>query len=156
MSQEMQVASGNSKRQGNGFSHRDSRKECSPTNTLILAHQIKICVALSYQFSGNVLQQPQKTHAGAFSKCSIFWEVFASCIRYMCYHVYEKPRFSDYNLSRKSGWVGQAQSQNASTRGGFQNNRPLETLRQYFESTVVRSEERRVGKECRSRWSPYH
>src|SRR2546430_5090991 len=26
-----------------------------------------------------------------------------------------------------------------------------------FESTIpVRSEERRVGKECRSRWSPYH
>ena len=24
------------------------------------------------------------------------------------------------------------------------------------DSTVVRSEERRVGKECRSRWSPYH
>ena len=24
------------------------------------------------------------------------------------------------------------------------------------ESDVVRSEERRVGKECRSRWSPYH
>ena len=23
-------------------------------------------------------------------------------------------------------------------------------------STVQRSEERRVGKECRSRWSPYH
>src|SRR6266550_8671459 len=23
-------------------------------------------------------------------------------------------------------------------------------------STVIRSEERRVGKECRSRWSPYH
>ena len=23
-------------------------------------------------------------------------------------------------------------------------------------SKVVRSEERRVGKECRSRWSPYH
>ena len=25
-----------------------------------------------------------------------------------------------------------------------------------FVGTVVRSEERRVGKECRSRWSPYH
>ena len=25
----------------------------------------------------------------------------------------------------------------------------------YIES-VIRSEERRVGKECRSRWSPYH
>src|SRR3989475_9545717 len=24
------------------------------------------------------------------------------------------------------------------------------------EPTIVRSEERRVGKECRSRWSPYH
>ena len=23
-------------------------------------------------------------------------------------------------------------------------------------TTVLRSEERRVGKECRSRWSPYH
>ena len=25
-----------------------------------------------------------------------------------------------------------------------------------FEDIEVRSEERRVGKECRSRWSPYH
>ena len=25
-----------------------------------------------------------------------------------------------------------------------------------LELTVTRSEERRVGKECRSRWSPYH
>ena len=25
-----------------------------------------------------------------------------------------------------------------------------------FGLSVVRSEERRVGKECRSRWSPYH
>src|SRR2546427_6869554 len=27
---------------------------------------------------------------------------------------------------------------------------------QSLESKVARSEERRVGKECRSRWSPYH
>ena len=26
----------------------------------------------------------------------------------------------------------------------------------YGEFGLVRSEERRVGKECRSRWSPYH
>ena len=25
-----------------------------------------------------------------------------------------------------------------------------------FKAFIVRSEERRVGKECRSRWSPYH
>src|SRR5256885_3497251 len=28
--------------------------------------------------------------------------------------------------------------------------------RQAHEQTLGRSEERRVGKECRSRWSPYH
>ena len=26
----------------------------------------------------------------------------------------------------------------------------------YYKGREVRSEERRVGKECRSRWSPYH
>jgi len=29
-----------------------------------------------------------------------------------------------------------------------------ETVRRVIE--LIRSEERRVGKECRSRWSPYH
>ena len=28
--------------------------------------------------------------------------------------------------------------------------------REWLDSDDVRSEERRVGKECRSRWSPYH
>ena len=31
---------------------------------------------------------------------------------------------------------------------------PVEVFQQALEN--VRSEERRVGKECRSRWSPYH
>ena len=26
----------------------------------------------------------------------------------------------------------------------------------YYDTAYIRSEERRVGKECRSRWSPYH
>ena len=29
-------------------------------------------------------------------------------------------------------------------------------LRESGAQVVIRSEERRVGKECRSRWSPYH
>ena len=29
-------------------------------------------------------------------------------------------------------------------------------IQQTFDATTMRSEERRVGKECRSRWSPYH
>ena len=30
------------------------------------------------------------------------------------------------------------------------------SLKPYVSELVMRSEERRVGKECRSRWSPYH
>ena len=34
---------------------------------------------------------------------------------------------------------------------------PAETLaRRVEQDELLRSEERRVGKECRSRWSPYH
>ena len=32
----------------------------------------------------------------------------------------------------------------------------LDTIDEHRNATAVRSEERRVGKECRSRWSPYH
>ena len=32
----------------------------------------------------------------------------------------------------------------------------LPVLAQRFGADILRSEERRVGKECRSRWSPYH
>ena len=31
-----------------------------------------------------------------------------------------------------------------------------QAMEEEFERVVERSEERRVGKECRSRWSPYH
>ena len=30
------------------------------------------------------------------------------------------------------------------------------TMSEDVQEAVLRSEERRVGKECRSRWSPYH
>src|SRR5216683_4718515 len=33
---------------------------------------------------------------------------------------------------------------------------PNETYANFIERVKLRSEERRVGKECRSRWSPYH
>ena len=33
---------------------------------------------------------------------------------------------------------------------------PFSKMDIFGTSTSVRSEERRVGKECRSRWSPYH
>ena len=29
-------------------------------------------------------------------------------------------------------------------------------VQDHYTKEVLRSEERRVGKECRSRWSPYH
>src|SRR5579864_8121970 len=33
---------------------------------------------------------------------------------------------------------------------------PVSKIRQHVASKHFRSEERRVGKKCRSRWSPYH
>ena len=36
------------------------------------------------------------------------------------------------------------------------NGDPKEYLKNVSGSRTLRSEERRVGKECRSRWSPYH
>ena len=41
-------------------------------------------------------------------------------------------------------------------RAGEAGLRVSEYVRQAVVSAEVRSEERRVGKECRSRWSPYH
>ena len=32
----------------------------------------------------------------------------------------------------------------------------LDVKKKHYDSLYLRSEERRVGKECRSRWSPYH
>src|SRR3712207_9254471 len=39
---------------------------------------------------------------------------------------------------------------------GFTPNSKLERLFRKTRANLGRSEERRVGKECRSRWSPYH
>src|SRR2546430_15289133 len=40
--------------------------------------------------------------------------------------------------------------------GAGNDDKPVDSLRYSFLVGDVRSEERRVGKECRSRWSPYH
>src|SRR5688572_33089482 len=40
--------------------------------------------------------------------------------------------------------------------GGYRRGAPTETLARIYRLFPIRSEERRVGKECRSRWSPYH
>ena len=41
-------------------------------------------------------------------------------------------------------------------KGPYVFERLLKRVRALNESGKKRSEERRVGKECRSRWSPYH
>src|SRR2546429_9541366 len=43
-----------------------------------------------------------------------------------------------------------------STPGTLPGNSPAQENGASFNSAFERSEERRVGKECRSRWSPYH
>ena len=44
----------------------------------------------------------------------------------------------------------------AYSRGGATRNPECDALQVLPENGSGRSEERRVGKECRSRWSPYH
>ena len=57
----------------------------------------------------------------------------------------------DTNLFRFNAAANQLRSLSIEP-GNF---KPLETEGP-GEATALRSEERRVGKECRSRWSPYH
>ena len=42
--------------------------------------------------------------------------------------------------------------------GGYESEEYLQKVSSYINNKITefRSEERRVGKECRSRWSPYH
>ena len=45
---------------------------------------------------------------------------------------------------------------NAEFRYGIVDGSEILKLNPKLKQTATRSEERRVGKECRSRWSPYH
>ena len=65
--------------------------------------------------------------------------------------------------SRRLRWAGQV-ARMEEGRSAFKiltgkptGKRPLGRPRRRWEDNIrMRSEERRVGKECRSRWSPYH
>src|ERR1039457_7428498 len=64
------------------------------------------------------------------------------------YHVKGSPVDSNrLYASQSSGWFGQLIQRSGD--GG-------KTWEPVGNEFVYRSEERRVGKECRSRWSPYH
>ena len=53
--------------------------------------------------------------------------------------------------------VGEFESSSSSLNHRINNfETSFKDISKKIESTVLRSEERRVGKECRSRWSPYH
>ena len=66
--------------------------------------------------------------AGFTSVCQCEWAAFPAAV--LASHWPEVPRFQDITTVTKEA---------------------------FFEKTGLRrSEERRVGKECRSRWSPYH
>ena len=53
--------------------------------------------------------------------------------------------------------VGKSTLFNSLTKAGAESaNYPFCTIDPNVGVVTVRSEERRVGKECRSRWSPYH
>src|SRR5256885_8874484 len=59
------------------------------------------------------------------------------------------PRDNSANATVGLAWLAKDKSTPIRTMSGGPNS-------QRFRATSDRSEERRVGKECRSRWSPYH
>src|SRR2546421_6992679 len=64
-------------------------------------------------------------------------------------------------VEQKNGRIGQQEERDAETlphsAGKFLGARARGVVQsRQLEHRVARSEERRVGKECRSRWSPYH
>ena len=61
----------------------------------------------------------------------------------------------DFDLQGQSAAIGTA-TPDFHRRPMIQVARRYETGAKTFLGTTIRSEERRVGKECRSRWSPYH
>ena len=57
-----------------------------------------------------------------------------------------------YGTKRKQDLVGSI----SSVKNEIISNSQATSVSNALEGAVARSEERRVGKECRSRWSPYH
>ena len=67
---------------------------------------------------------------------------------------------ADFNSNSKNQVASRAARRSGLLEASF-NDRVSERLNHVFSTEldvggVTRSEERRVGKECRSRWSPYH
>ena len=64
----------------------------------------------------------------------------------------------EFVTANKKGWVFQPGTASAATGNDNASAAPeiLVCIRNLSVATQSRSEERRVGKECRSRWSPYH
>ena len=58
-------------------------------------------------------------------------------------------------MLEQMGIAAKAASWQLALLSSREKNQVLEKIADYLEAQT-RSEERRVGKECRSRWSPYH
>ena len=68
--------------------------------------------------------------------------------------MYESKRQYQYGTGRRKSSVARVRVYQGGTGSITINGRDIDD---YFGlDTLKRSEERRVGKECRSRWSPYH
>ena len=75
----------------------------------------------------------------------------------LAFKMEQAPFFAGNNIIGMLGLCGIAGALTASSIGRFINTVGVKRLTYIGCSLIIsRSEERRVGKECRSRWSPYH
>ena len=68
--------------------------------------------------------------------------------------VYKEEKTNTWRvIYRYTDWTGERKQ---SQKRGFRTKREAQAWEREQLNKLSRSEERRVGKECRSRWSPYH
>ena len=92
-----------------------------------------------------VIEEPLKSLAVSF-KGEVIGNSFEKTLKIISKHLFRKGKIDNYKTVEEKGVVG-ANITATQTE--------VEELIQFLMKRH-RSEERRVGKECRSRWSPYH
>ena len=83
----------------------------------------------------------------------LFWSIFAMFLGFTaCFLLFQYQREREFAQEKLNNVLGNYNYQL------FRRTQQTEDINQVVHQFIddIRSEERRVGKECRSRWSPYH
>src|SRR3712207_2367387 len=103
-------------------------------------------VSTKGQLENNSLQQQEEEIKSRYEEYTIFREAYTGTKT-------DRPIFNKMLLKLKKGDTLVVTKLDRLARNTIEG---IEIIQELFQKGIARSEERRVGKECRSRWSPYH